>query len=72
MASFRRERAWIEKKLNSGVSAKELYHSVGAFSNKTKEKVMKQKGLSSDGYKKRYDFCFRVFSLLETNEYKGR
>ena len=39
-------RAWINKKLSQGVSKTELYNSVGVFSNKTKQQVMKEKGLT--------------------------
>lgn len=62
---MRKAQAWINKKLRSGVSKKELYHSVGAFSNKKKSKVMAQKGLSSQDYDKRYNFLYKVFCLLE-------
>ena len=62
---YYRERTWIKKKLHSGVSKKELYNSVGMFSNKTKKKVMQQKGITSKEYDKRYNFLFNVFNLLE-------
>lgn len=65
---MKKARNWINKKLKQGVSKKDLYNSVGVFSNKDKKIVMKQKGLSESQYKERYDFCFKVFSLLE-NEY---
>ena len=62
--SYEKERAWISKKLRSGVSLKELRESVGMFSNKNKKKVMAQKGLSEDGYNKRYSFFANVYTLL--------
>ena len=61
---FWRERSWIKKKINSGVSREELFHSVGAFSNKDKKKVMEQKGLTEKQYKKRYAFLLNVYNLL--------
>ena len=60
-----RERAWINKKLKSGVSKYELYHSVGAFSNKPKKKVMSEKGLTEAQYKKRWTFLFNVYNILD-------
>lgn len=62
---FYKERAWIKKKVSSGVSKKELYNTVGMFSNKSKKKVMQQKGITSKEYDKRYNFLFNVFNLLE-------
>lgn len=59
------ERAWISKKLNSGVTKEELFYSVGVFSNKDKKQVMQQKGLTEKQYKRRYDFLFNVFNLLD-------
>ena len=58
-------RAWINKKLSQGVSKTELYNSVGVFSNKTKQQVMKEKGLTESQYKRRYNFLFHVFNELE-------
>lgn len=57
-------RAWINKKLRSGVSKTELLNCVGAFSNKKKERVKAQKGLSEAEYKKRYDFLAKVYYIL--------
>lgn len=62
---FKRENAWIKKKYRQGVSKKELRESVGIFSNKKKEKVMKDKNLTSSQYKKRYDFLSNVYYLLD-------
>ena len=62
--SYSKERRWIEKKVRSGVSKKELLNTVGIFSNKKKEKVMKQKGLSEKQYQERYSFLARVYYLL--------
>jgi len=68
---YYRERAWIRKKLNSGVSKSELYHSVGVFSNKPKRKVMKEKGLTEVKYKKRYNFLFNVYNILSDESNGG-
>ena len=62
---YYKERAWIKKKLDSGVSREELFHSVGVFSNKEKKKVMQFKGLSEKQYKERYNFLLNVFNLLD-------
>lgn len=64
------EKAWIYKKLNSGVSQKELLNGVGAFSNKSKEKVMKDKNLSNSQYQKRYSFLENVYYLLSSEKFK--
>ena len=55
---------WIKKKLASGVSRSELRECVGAFSNKSKKKVMQAKNLTERQYKQRYDFLAKVYSLL--------
>ena len=65
---MKKARAWINKKLRQGVSRKDLYNSVGAFSNKKKEIVMKQKGLTEKQYQQRYDFCYKVFIALESDK----
>lgn len=57
-------RAWINKKLRSGVPKNELLNCVGAFSNRKKEVVMKEKNLTEAQYKRRYDFLFKVFNIL--------
>ena len=62
--NYKSERAWIQKKLRSGVSQDELRECVGMFSNKNKQKVMAQKGLTEEAYKKRYGFLSNVFWLL--------
>ena len=64
MTSYKKEQAWIQKKLRSGVSRDELRESVGMFSNKNKKKVMAQKNLTEEGYKKRYGFLANVYSIL--------
>ena len=60
----RRARAWIAKKEREGVDKRTLYHTVGMFSNKKKEKVMAQKGLNEYQYRKRYGFLARVYTIL--------
>lgn len=40
---MKRAKAWVHKKLNSGVPKEELYNCVGVFSNKDMSKVMKEK-----------------------------
>lgn len=62
--NYKRERAWIKKKLDSGVNRDELRECVGAFSNKKKKKVMAEKKLSSAGYDKRYKFLSNVYVIL--------
>ena len=63
--NYYKERAWIKKKLDSGVTKKELHNTVGMFSNKSKKKVMQQKGLTSKEYDKRYKFLHNVFNILD-------
>ena len=60
----RRARAWIRKKQSEGVDKRVLLNTVGMFSNKKKEVVMKQKGLNEKQYEKRYGFLARVYSIL--------
>lgn len=60
----RRARAWIRKKQSQGVDKRVLLNTVGMFSNKKKEVVMKQKGLNEYQYKKRYGFLARVYAIL--------
>ena len=65
----RNARAWIYKKMNSGVSQSDLLNSVGAFSNKDKEFVKKQKKLSDKQYEKRYTFLEKVYFLLSNERF---
>lgn len=58
-------KAWVDKKLNSGVSKEELYNCVGVFSNKDKSKVMNEKNLTEKQYNRRYKFLFNTFQYLE-------
>ena len=55
---------WIEKKLRSGVTRDQLRNSVGAFSNRKKEVVMREKGLSEKQYRERWNFLAWVYSKL--------
>lgn len=64
------ERAWINKKIKSGVSQSELLKGVGTFSNKSKEKVIKEKKLTNSQYKKRYSFLENVYYLLSNEKFK--
>ncbi len=59
-----RARAWIQKKQREGVEKRKLLNTVGAFSNKKKDVVMKQKGLNEHQYKERYNFLAVVYSIL--------
>ncbi len=59
-----KEQWWIERKLKSGVSREQLLHTVGVFSNKKKERVMKEKGLNEKQYRDRYEFLGNVYVLL--------
>ena len=60
----RRARAWIRKKQREGVDKRVLLNTVGMFSNKKKETVMKQKGLTEQQYRKRWSFLSCVYSIL--------
>ena len=62
--SYKKEYAWINKKYKQGVSKKELVNSVGAFSNKKKNKVMAEKKLTSKQYEQRKSFLFNVYNIL--------
>ena len=63
---LKKAKAWVHKKLNSGVPLQELRRCVGVFSNRSKKKVMKEKGLSDKQYKRRYDFLFNAYIYLES------
>lgn len=67
---MKKAKAWVNKKLRSGVPLNELYNCVGIFSNKKPEKVMKEKNISSKEYERRYNFLFNAFCYLE--EIKGK
>ena len=62
--NFYCERAWIKKKYSQGVSKNVLLNCVGAFSNKKRSRVMREKGLTEKEYKCRYDFLSRVYYVL--------
>ena len=66
---MKKERNWIKKKIRSGVSQNELLNSVGIFSNKPKEKVMKQKNLTEKQYKARYRFLSNCYALLDFEDF---
>lgn len=62
---YYKECAWINKKLNSGVTKDELFNSVGVWSNKDKKRVMAEKNLTEKQYKQRYNFLLNVFNILD-------
>ena len=64
MGKFSKEKEWINKKINSGVTREQLLNGVGSFSNKPKKIVMQKKGLTSKEYDKRYKFLSNVYFLL--------
>lgn len=61
---YKNEYAWIKRKLASGVSKDELRECVGAFSNKSKDRIMREKNLSSKQYDKRNKFLSNVYYIL--------
>ena len=67
--SYKRARSWINKKISLGESPEKLKACVGAFSNKKKKDVMKEKKLSSNGYDKRYSFLYDVYFLLDSEKF---
>ena len=69
---YTHERAWILKKINSGVKQEELRSSIGIFSNRNKKKVMEQKGLSDKQYKKRREFLGNCYVLLNNEKFKKK
>ena len=64
--SYYREKAWIRKKLRSGVTREELRECVGIFSNRDKKKVMSEKQLSEKSYRERYKFLSNVYLILSS------
>ena len=69
---YRRERAWILKKINKGVPQSELLESVGIFSNRKKKRVMESKGISSKQYEKRKEFLGNAYVLLSNEKFKPK
>ena len=65
---MRNAEKWVNKKLRQGVKREELLHCVGAFSNKKKEKVMAQKGLTESQYRRRYDFLAKAYIVLSNKK----
>ena len=64
--------AWINKKVyKDNVDPRVLEETTGIFSNRKKEKVMKEKKLSEKQYKKRYSFLCDAHLIL-SNGYKKR
>ena len=69
-STYSKERKWIRNILNSSnITQAELYNTVGLFSNKSKEKVMKEKNITSSEYDKRRKFLYKVFCLLESEKF---
>ena len=69
---YKRERAWIFKKVNNGVNQEELRESVGIFSNRKKKQVMAQKKLSEKQYKKRKEFLGNAYVLLCNEKFEEK
>lgn len=69
---YTHERAWILRKINSGVKQEELRSSIGIFSNRKKKKVMEQKSLSDKQYKKRKEFLGNCYVLLSNEKFKKK
>ena len=69
MSKYKKEYAWIYAKLRNGQTQSELLNCVGAFSNKTKLRVMKDKKLTENEYKKRYKFLENVYYLLSSKNF---
>ena len=64
--------AWINKKVyKDNIDPRVLEETTGRFSNRKKEKVMKEKNLSEKQYKKRYSFLCDAHLIL-SNGYKKR
>lgn len=61
---YKRAKTWINNKLRKGNTKEELLYSVGIFSNKSKQKVMAEKKITSEQYNKRYKFMAKVYELL--------
>ena len=72
MKKYKREIAWIRKKLAAGVSKQELLNCVGIFSNKKKEKVMQEKNINQKQYEERYKFLGNVYFLLNSDYLKNK
>ena len=66
------ERAWIQKKIDSGVKQEELRTSIGIFSNRKKKRVMESKGISSKQYEKRKEFLGNAYVLLSNEKFKPK
>ena len=63
--TYEKAEAWIKKKTCCGnPTRKQLKECVGAWSNKSKKRVMAEKKLSSAAYDKRYKFLSKVYELL--------
>ena len=61
----KKSKAWVDKKLRSGVSLDVLYNCVGIFSSRDPKKVMKEKNLNKKQYEKRYYFLYDAFCYME-------
>ena len=68
---YKREIAWVRKKLAAGVSKQELLNCVGIFTNKKKEKIMQEKNINQKQYKERYKFLGNVYFLLNSDYLKN-
>ena len=67
---YRKERNWIKRKLRTEkLTQEQLLHTVGIFSNKKKERVMKEKNINSKQYDERYKFLANVYCLLSSEKF---
>lgn len=62
--SYKKEIAWIKKKKFNGVKLIDLKNGVGAWSNLSKEYVMKKDKLTEAQYNKKRRFLENVYFLL--------
>ena len=70
--NYRRERAWIWKKIKKGVKQDELRESVGIFSNRKKKFVMEQKKISAKQYAKRKELLGNAYVLLCNERFQNK
>ena len=64
MKYLKRQRAWIKKKIKSGVSKKKLMHNLALFLEKNDKKIIEQKKISPKQLKRRKEFVLDCYDIL--------
>lgn len=64
MKYLKQQRAWIKKKIKSGVSKEQLMQNLALFLEKNDKKIIEQKKISPKQLKRRKEFVLDCYDIL--------